>query len=765
MRKIIPLSISLIGFTAMASQIVLMREFLIVFYGNELSIGFILANWLIGGAIGSGLLGALSDRIRHKHIAFSLCQLALGALLPVSIFMVRSIKTALGINTGEIVPFFPILLSSFIILAPICIILGFMFSLACRIYSPRSGIGAVKIGKVYVLEAVGSIAGGLLASFIIIRIFNSVQIMSILSMLNIIVSMALFASFGESKKKIYFIGAFIALIIIEGAMWVSGAWDFCNRYSMSKQWQGYELVSSKNSIYGNVAVVRRGSQTSFFDNGLRLYTIPDKLTSEEAVHFALLEHRDPENVLLVGGGVGGLMHEILKEPVRRVDYLELDPLVIKMAEEYLPAGEFEPLKDIRVSVKNVDGRLFIKMTDKKYDCVIIHLGDPYTAQLNRYYTVEFFREVKKILKKGGVISFGLTSSESYINKELGDFLRSIYLTLTKVFEDVKIIPGETAYFLASSGKGVLTYDYNILTERVKERGLDLDYVREYYLFSKLSSEKVSYIEDSVTNVKRAVKINYDFRPISYYYDIIFWSIRFRDSLFSELLKAMTETRVWATVIGIYAFIGLFGASMLRRKSLFKKAVIIAVMATGFSVMVFQILILLSFQIIYGYMFYKLGIILTAFMIGLAAGGWWVTKIMPGLKNDAAAFMWSQCAICIYPLSLPIFFGRLAGSASSGMSWLGSNILFLVLPVLAGFIGGFQLPLANKIYLGKEREVGSAAGLSYGSDLLGSCLGALLTGALLIPIIGIPKTCLLIAVMNSAVLILLIFSAASCKPVN
>jgi predicted membrane-bound spermidine synthase len=205
--------------------------------------------------------------------------------------------------------------------------------------------------------------------------------------------------------------------------------------------------------------------------------------------------------------------------------------------------------------------------------------------------------------------------------------------------------------------------------------------------------------------------------------------------------------------------------MLRRKSLFKKAVIIAVMATGFSVMVFQILILLSFQIIYGYMFYKLGIILTAFMIGLAAGGWWVTKIMPGLKNDAAAFMWSQCAICIYPLSLPIFFGRLAGSASSGMSWLGSNILFLVLPVLAGFIGGFQLPLANKIYLGKEREVGSAAGLSYGSDLLGSCLGALLTGALLIPIIGIPKTCLLIAVMNSAVLILLIFSAASCKPVN
>lgn len=181
----------------------------------------------------------------------------------------------------------------------------------------------------------------------------------------------------------------------------------------------------------------------------------------------------------------------------------------------------------------------------------------------------------------------------------------------------------------------------------------------------------------------------------------------------------------------------------------------AVMTTGFSEMAFQIVVLLSFQIIYGFLFYKLGLILTSFMIGLMLGSWWVIKIMPKIKDDLAAFIRTQLSICIYPLLLPIFFYLMANTKHSLVFWIGSNIFFPFLPIVAGFIGGFQFPLANKICLKENAKVGRIAGLSYGLDLLGSCLGALLTGAILIPVLGITKTCLLVAGMNFAVLVILL----------
>ena len=79
--------------------------------------------------------------------------------------------------------------------------------------------------------------------------------------------------------------------------------------------------------------------------------------------------------------------------------------------------------------------------------------------------------------------------------------------------------------------------------------------------------------------------------------------------------------------------------------------------------------------------------------------------------------------------------------------------------IAGFIGGFQFPLVNKIYLDWKRGmVAAAAGLTYGVDLFGSCLGALFTGAFLIPVMGIPKTCYAIGFLNLAMLIILFFSS-------
>ncbi|MCX5677664.1 MAG: hypothetical protein NTY76_00950 [Candidatus Omnitrophica bacterium] len=757
MKKPIVFSIALIGFTAMASQIVLIRELLIVFCGNELSLAFILASWLIGGAIGSAFLGAhFADRLKNRMSVFIACQVAVSILFPLSVMAVRSVRLALGVNPGEIVPIFPIACASLIILLPICTILGFMFSLASRVHRPEPSLGASRIGEVYIMEAVGAMIGGVITSFILIRYLNSMQIMGALGSLMLISAVTLSRSRKEEKSNriIPFLAVMVFSLYI--ILWLFSGWKALDEYFLKVEWRGSELLASKNSIYGNVAVTKKGNQFSFFDNGLYLYAVPDRPTAEEAAHFALLEHPAPKKVLLIGGGAGGLLDEIARHPVEKIDYVELDPLILKMAEEHLSAENRAQFLNPGVSVIFEDGRRYIKRTSEKYDCVIINLGDPYTAQMNRFYTLEFYNEVRNIMNDGGVLSFGLSASESYIGPELADFLRSIYATLEKVFPDIKVIPGETAYFLASPKKGVLTYDYNILMDRAKARGLKLKYVREYYLVSRMSNELISYT-DKIVKDDRNIRINRDFRPSSYYYRITAWAARFKDSSLAKTLKTVNERVVWSAVILVLIAILAAGFILVKKKKICKVVTMLSVSVNGFSQMSFQIIILLSFQMIYGFIFYKLGIILTAFMAGIALGGLSGLRVLSRLdqSRNKYALITLLSILSLYPLLLLSVLSYLSCAHGEFVSWLGSNVIFLMLPLLSGFLGGFIFPIAGALCLNNEEERGHVAGINYGRDLFGSCIGALVTGLFLLPILGLPKTCLVIAALSFKTLIVLI----------
>jgi len=752
-KKVMTLSVILAGASAMASQIVFMREFLVVFYGNEISIGIILASWLIWGAFGSACLGRLSDSIRARVLLFALCQLFLAVIFPLTLVLIRLSKPFMGIVAGEIIGYYPMFLTTFLVLALPCAVMGFMFSLACRVCRDLTEDAAGGIAHVYIMEAIGSLSGGLLASYIMIRYMTAFSILLVLSFLNIIASMVLQTYSQSSRMKKALFSLTLVLFVAGVFALSSGGAGRLEDFSLNRLWSGFRVLDSKNSIYGNITVTKREKQISFYENGLHLYTVPDRLQAEESVHFALLETESPREVLLIGGGVGGLLKEILKYPVTKVDYVELDPLIIRMAEEYLARSDSSVLEDAKVAIINEDGRFFIKRAGSgAYDTVIISLGDPYTAQLNRFYTVGFFREVARVLKDEGVLSFGLTSSINYIGEELRDYLRSIYLSVREVFPEVLIIPGDTSYFIASKAAAALTASSDVLTRRMEERGVDTLYVRDYYLFDTLSGERVEYIRRRLTE-RVPIELNTDFRPISYYYATVFWGTQFDMPFFKRALRFVTPENIWLLAVFFCLFIlVLFLVSPGRRK---RRAVLLAVMTTGFAEINFQIAVVLSFQVIYGYVFYKLGIIFTSFMVGLALGAWVVSKSMKHFKDSLAVFSWTQVSICLYPLILPVVFLWLSRTQSDIVSKAGANIIFPFLPVISGFIGGVQFPLANKIYLEDREKLGRVAGLSYGLDLLGACLGSFLAAAFLVPILGIFQTCFLVAVINATVLAILL----------
>jgi len=752
MRKSLTFALTLIGLTAMMGQILLMRELLVIFYGNELTLGVMLAAWLFWTGLGSWVLGRLADRARDQIRLLNIAQAVILFLLPAVLFLTRNARSVWGLLPGEIVGFEPMLVSAFVLLAPLCLLLGFLFALGCRIFSTRFGGSVRAIGSVYILEAVGASIGGLLLNFLLIRILDPFQIALLIGTFNLLAALLIRMSQAEDGPRHgnrILVGLFLTTALFVMFFGGAGRLDWI---SSRLAWRPLNLVREDDSFYGRLSVTALGDQRSFFQNGLIMFSTEDAAASEEAAHFPLLTHGRPRRVLLIGGGAGGTVREILKHQVETIDYVELDPLLIEVAGPYLPPEEWSRLQDPRVRIHHLDGRLFVKRAGQHYDAVIVQLPDPSTAQLNRFYSVEFFREVERILAPGGILSLSVGSAENYISEELGRFLGCLDKTLGRVFDRVAIVPGETAYFLATDRPEGIRLESEMLTRRLNEQGIHTLFVRDYYLFDRLSPGRISFLEESIDRAE-GMHINRDFRPVGYLYDVILWSTRFRSG-FRNLLGILAGMKTWQIFLPAMSLLVLLPLVLRRRRSP-RLPVLTAVAATGFSEIGFQVVTIIGFQVLYGYVYYQLGLILTSFMIGLVLGAWWINRRLGSLRNDLLSYLRIQGLVVLYPLLLSLVLMGLAALESGPLLTAGLSGAFAFFPVLAGFIGGLQFPLANKICLGSAQRVGRTAGMIYGLDLLGSCLGALLVGAILVPALGVLWTCWWMAAMNGCVFILLL----------
>jgi spermidine synthase len=240
-----------------------------------------------------------------------------------------------------------------------------------------------------------------------------------------------------------------------------------------------------------------------------------------------------------------------------------------------------------------------------------------------------------------------------------------------------------------------------------------------------------------------------------------WTTQFR-SPFSSVLRGFGRvTLAWTLlplgVVSLLLFAWGFRSVGLRRSTL-----LVALGVTGALEIIFEVVILIGFQILYGFVYSKIGILLMGFMVGLTSGGWWMTKRL-GRKNVTyGSILKIQGALCVYPLAMIAAFKGLSVLSGNTLVFLSTEILFPVLIAFGGFLGGAQFPLANKLYIERGGRVGHAGGKSYGIDVLGSSLGALIGGSLLIPILGIWNTCIFLSCLSLFALLLLLPEALVSK---
>src|SRR5271157_2697343 len=131
-------ALTLIGFSAVIGQIVLMRELIVVFNGNEISMGIMLAAWLLWTAVGSGLSGTLTSGRRLSISSPRLVTAALQCLqavsLPATIWALRASKSIFQTVPGELVGPLPMLLTTLVCLSVFCAVSGALFVAAARMF-------------------------------------------------------------------------------------------------------------------------------------------------------------------------------------------------------------------------------------------------------------------------------------------------------------------------------------------------------------------------------------------------------------------------------------------------------------------------------------------------------------------------------------------------------------------------------------------------------------------------------------------------------
>ncbi len=759
-------ALGLIGFSAVIGQIVLMRELIVVFNGNEISLGIMLATWLFWTAAGSSLSSwfALGGNRARRVVAALECLLGI-SLLP-TIWALRASRSFFQTVPGELIGPVPMLLTSLVCLSLFCFVTGALFVVATRMYAQECTVSArAATSSAYLLEAAGSGFGGILASIVLLRFLGSFQIAIVVALLNL--CMAAILLFRMNRKQLGAVtmaAAMVAIVLLTSLLLLYAA-PVLDRSAQARLWRGFHRVGSRDSIYGNLAVIESGNETgnatgnirSIYDNGVILANAPDENAAEEAVHYALLEHPAPRRVLMIGGGVNGSIAQALKHPtIERIDYVELDPALIDMARQFFPAQSAPIASDRRVHVHYADGRYFLKSTGDTFDVIILNVPDPQTAQLNRFYTAEFFRSARAHLAAGGLLALQLRSSEDYISPDLAEFLRCIQHTLQTVFPYVVAIPGETIHFFAATEPDVLTDNPQTLMARLQERNLKTQYVREYFIPFRMMPDRMEQVREQLRPLP-STPVNRDFEPIAYYFDVVLWSTQFKLG-YSRWFRAAAHigfSSVIDAVLVVTLLVAVLLAFVPARERRARSAAACCMAAAGFTLMALQIFLLLAFQSVYGYVYHQLAILIAMCMAGIAFGSWLGIRRRRSIDRPPyRAMTATQFLLALSAPALIFVVSLLSKISGMAATWLAAQFVFPALAALCGMLGGYQFPIATEIYLSDHdndsaRSVRSRLGTLYAIDLLGGCVGALLLSSYLIPVFGFWKTAWLSAAVNLA----------------
>ncbi len=692
------LSVLVLGLSAVFAQLVLTREMLSAFHGNEMVLGIVLGSWFLWTGAGAWL-GRLGGRRFLDWRSLIVGQWLISWIPLLQILALRILKNVV-FTPGAAVGPAETIQATLVLLLPFCLISGFMLTLAFGLLANQAGLAG--LADVYAADSLGSIAGGLLFSVILVQLGDHIQLLYLPASLNL--ACASLLCFHKRSHPA------CALILLTVCVLGFVAMKFdLDAWSTQRQFPGQRILFHGNSPYGRLIATEMDGQINLYENEMPASTQAGLQEAEENAHFPLFQRSQLREVLLVGGGFSRTAQEILKHPVDHLTCVELDPVLLQLRRQYFPASFADP----RLRVVNTDGRWFLQNNPQRYDAVILDLPSPTTAQLNRFFTYEFFQAVRKSLNPDGLLSFSVGLYENSISPDLARTLAAVYRTTQLVFSNVVVLPASRVFFLASD----TPLNRNIQS-LAGWKQIPTHYLSQSYLAAMLSPDRLADMDRAVGE---PAAINQDGNPILYFYSLWMWMNEFKYRL------------GWIEAL-LLVFLAFFVLKL--------KAHSLALFTSGFSASALQFILLLGYQLRFGSIYHHLGFMVAMFMAGLALGSIFAKRLAPGGEKTQL----TQTVFLLAGLAVLIPWGLNFASCGlfSGSLTTFAGLVFYLLTLAVGATAGMQFPLASRWRFKNGAETGSEL---YSADLLGASLGALFSGALLVPLLGFVQVCLVVALLN------------------
>lgn len=239
------------------------------------------------------------------------------------------------------------------------------------------------------------------------------------------------------------------------------------------------IISSFSTKFQKVDIVELEifGKTLFLNGKIQSSQIDEFIFHESLVLPSLITHPSPSDVLIIGGGEGATLREVLKDKnVKNAIMVDIDKELVEECEKHLPEWSNGAFKDKRAKVYFEDGEKFVEMTEKKFDFIILDLSEPVEDSPSvNLFTKEFYQKVYNVLKDDGIIAVQAGSTDPFYYQ----FFSSIIKTLQQIFPVVR--PYWTFVFsfrmqwgfaCASKKYDPTNIEEKEINERIEKRGIN-----------------------------------------------------------------------------------------------------------------------------------------------------------------------------------------------------------------------------------------------------------------------------------------------------
>ncbi|MDR6785609.1 spermidine synthase [Pedobacter africanus] len=290
------------------------------------------------------------------------------------------------------------------------ILVGLEIPLLMRILKDRYEFKDL-VSKVFTFDYIGALLASIIFPLLLIPYLGLIKTSYLFGMLNVAIALIVCLSFRKEIKRVIYLKTAAVMCLFA----LLAGFVFANAITSYSESLGYTdtIIYSKSTNYQRIVLTKKGRMLRLYLNGNLQFSSDDEYRYHEAlVHPGLSSVPNAKKVLIMGGGDGLAVREVLKYPdVKEITLVDLDPGMTNLFKSNSMLLELNKssLLSPKVKIINADAFTWIRNQQQKYDFIIIDFPDPSNYSVGKLYTNSFYRLVRSALSDHGLIVVQSTS--------------------------------------------------------------------------------------------------------------------------------------------------------------------------------------------------------------------------------------------------------------------------------------------------------------------------------------------------------------------